>query len=248
MVASTRGATSRSTGSMPMTRSAAISSRMVRAPRSEQMAEPPAPDSSSAVMIGAACWTIAMRVDRADDRRRADLRRPCPPTSMTRIRPNGMVMRIVGSRVTETRNQVCSAYSRQGKVRRTMPHDGRDEGVEDHARDLAEAGRGGDRPSTRPAGRAGHAGDLPDRAGSCVRRRSGASSGRHVHPSVSRLTPPEAARFVPPGLGQCQRPERAVDGGRRCRTRAFRTKGAGRPSPPARPGRVAPRDQGTGRP
>ena len=54
IAASTLGTTSRWMGEMPSTSSAAISSRMVRAPRSAQIAEPPAPAISSAVTTGAA--------------------------------------------------------------------------------------------------------------------------------------------------------------------------------------------------
>ncbi len=38
---------------------ASSSSRILRAPRSAAIADPPAPAMSSAVAIGAACWTTA---------------------------------------------------------------------------------------------------------------------------------------------------------------------------------------------
>ena len=44
---------------MPSTSIASISSRILRAPRSAQIAEPPAPAMSSAVTIGLASRTIA---------------------------------------------------------------------------------------------------------------------------------------------------------------------------------------------
>ena len=59
MVATTRGATRRASGSMPSTSIASISSRILRAPMSEQMAEPAAPAISSAAAIGAASRTTA---------------------------------------------------------------------------------------------------------------------------------------------------------------------------------------------
>ena len=52
MVATTRGATSRSSGSTPRTSMASISSRILRAPMSEQIAEPAAPAMISAAAIG----------------------------------------------------------------------------------------------------------------------------------------------------------------------------------------------------
>ena len=52
MAARTRGTTRRWIGLMPSTSIASISSRILRDPRSAQMAEPPAPAMSSAVTIG----------------------------------------------------------------------------------------------------------------------------------------------------------------------------------------------------
>ena len=57
--AQTRGTTRRCTGEMPSTAMASISSRMVREPRSAQIAVPAAPAIMSAVTIGLACWMIA---------------------------------------------------------------------------------------------------------------------------------------------------------------------------------------------
>ncbi|CNI62260.1 Uncharacterised protein [Mycobacterium tuberculosis] len=52
VAAITRGTTSRWIGSMPSTSIASISSRMVRAPRSAQMAVEPAPATTSTVVNG----------------------------------------------------------------------------------------------------------------------------------------------------------------------------------------------------
>src|SRR5271166_546970 len=57
--AATRGTTSRWIGSMPSTSSASISSRMVLAPRSAQMAVDPAPATTSTVTIGPSWVTAA---------------------------------------------------------------------------------------------------------------------------------------------------------------------------------------------
>ena len=62
MQASTRGTTSRWIGSMPSTFIASISSRILREPRSAEIAEPPAPAISSAVTIGAGLRTMASTV------------------------------------------------------------------------------------------------------------------------------------------------------------------------------------------
>ena len=56
--ATTRGTTSRWMGSMPSTSIASISSRMVRAPRSAQMAVDPAPATTSTVISGPS-WVTA---------------------------------------------------------------------------------------------------------------------------------------------------------------------------------------------
>src|SRR5215210_1554864 len=61
LAAHRRGVTRRCTGLTAMTSMAAISSRILRLPRSAVMADPPAPAISSAAAIGA-----ALAVDRAD--------------------------------------------------------------------------------------------------------------------------------------------------------------------------------------
>ena len=71
--ASTRGTTRRWIGEMPSTAIASISSRMVRAPRSAQIAEPAAPEIISAVTIGLACWMTASTLAAPVNDLRADL-------------------------------------------------------------------------------------------------------------------------------------------------------------------------------
>ena len=110
-IASTRGTTSRWIGEMPSTSIAAISSRMVRAPRSAQTALPPAPAISSAVTIGAACCTIARTLP-APVWLCAPNWRVSSPSSSAIVAPNGIVNSAVGSAETFVTNQVCSMYSR----------------------------------------------------------------------------------------------------------------------------------------
>jgi hypothetical protein len=93
-----------------MTSRAEISSRMVRAPRSEQMADPPAPARIRAVMIGAASRTVPM-ASTAPTKELAPIELARPPTSSTRTMPNGMAMSTVGRTETEIRNHACSANS-----------------------------------------------------------------------------------------------------------------------------------------
>jgi hypothetical protein len=59
IAASTRGTIRRWMGETPITSMACISSRIVREPMSAQIAEPPAPEISSATMMGLACCTTA---------------------------------------------------------------------------------------------------------------------------------------------------------------------------------------------
>ena len=109
-IASTRGTTSRWIGEMPSTSMAAISSRIVRAPRSAQTALPPAPEISSAVTIGAACWTIASTLP-APVWLCAPNWRVSSASSSAIVAPNGIVNSAVGSAETLVTNQVCSMYS-----------------------------------------------------------------------------------------------------------------------------------------
>ncbi len=111
IVATTRGTTRRSSGSTPSTSIASISSRILRAPRSEQIADPAAPAMISAAAMGAASRTTASTaVAPAND---------CAPSWPVRLptwseitAPNGMETRIVGSSVTLVMNQACSTNSR----------------------------------------------------------------------------------------------------------------------------------------
>jgi hypothetical protein len=90
---------------------ASISSRILRAPRSEQIAEPAAPAMISAAAIGAASRTVASTaVAPAND---------CAPSWPVRLptwsamtAPKGMEIRIVGISTTLVMNQACSTNSR----------------------------------------------------------------------------------------------------------------------------------------
>ena len=109
--ATTRGATRRARGSMPRTSIASISSRILRAPRSEQMAEPAAPAISRAAAIGAASRTTA----RTAVAPAKDWAPSCPvrfPTWSEMTAPNGIETRIVGISVTLVMNHACSRNSR----------------------------------------------------------------------------------------------------------------------------------------
>src|SRR3954449_7875839 len=118
MVATTRGATSRSRGSTPRTSIASISSRILRAPMSLQIAEPAAPAMMRAAAIGAASRTVASTaVAPAKD---------CAPSWPVRLptcsemtAPNGIDTRIVGISVTLVMNHACSTNSRNwnGRVK-----------------------------------------------------------------------------------------------------------------------------------
>ncbi|CAG6935488.1 hypothetical protein PICSAR15_04425 [Mycobacterium avium subsp. paratuberculosis] len=72
--ASTRGTTSRWIGSMPSTRIASISSRMVRAPRSAQIAVAPAPATTSTVTTGPS-WVMVPNAVPAPERSAAPISR-----------------------------------------------------------------------------------------------------------------------------------------------------------------------------
>ena len=75
------------------------------------MAEPPAPAISSAVPIGAACWTTAStEAEPVNDWAPNCLIRP--PTWSAMTAPNGMATRAVGMIVTEAMNQACWRNSR----------------------------------------------------------------------------------------------------------------------------------------
>src|SRR5512139_621259 len=120
MVARTRGTTSRWIGSMPSTIIASSSSRILRAPRSAAIAEPPAPAMRSEVAIGPASRTTASTA--------AEPVKDCapnclisPPTCSAMTAPNGMATRAVGMIVTEAMNQACWMNSRSWNGRRNSP-------------------------------------------------------------------------------------------------------------------------------
>ena len=114
IVASTRGTTSRANGSTPSTSIASISSRILRAPRSEQMADPAAPAMMRAAAIGAASRTTA----RTAVAPAKDWAPSCPvrlPTCREMTAPKGMLTKIVGISVTLVMNHACSMNSRSWK-------------------------------------------------------------------------------------------------------------------------------------
>src|SRR4051794_26126297 len=122
MQPSTRGTTRRWIGSMPSTIMASSSSRILRAPRSAAIAEPPAPAISSAVPMGAACCTTA--------RTEAEPVKDCAPNCLIRLptcsamtAPKGMATRAVGMIVTEAMNHACWMNSRvwKGRLNRLRP-------------------------------------------------------------------------------------------------------------------------------
>ena len=98
-------------GETPITSMACISSRIVREPMSAQMAEPPAPEISSATMIGLACWTTASTLAAPVN----DSAPSCwvsEPTCSVITAPNGIATSAVGRIVTLAMNQNCSISSR----------------------------------------------------------------------------------------------------------------------------------------
>ena len=121
LAAHRRGVTSRCTGLTDMTSMAASSSRILRAPRSAVMADPPAPAISSAVATGAASRTMAstMAAPVVDS---APSWREKAPTWRAITAPNGIEMRITGMLVTLAMNQHWRRYSfhqfRTSRVRR----------------------------------------------------------------------------------------------------------------------------------
>ena len=122
MQASTRGTTSRWIGSMPSTIIASSSSRILRAPRSAAIAEPPAPAISSAVAIGPASRTTAS----TDAEPVNDWAPNClisPPTCSAMTAPKGIATSAVGMIVTDAMNQACCRNSRswKGRLNRLRP-------------------------------------------------------------------------------------------------------------------------------
>src|SRR4051812_29364612 len=120
MQASTRGTTSRWIGSMPSTIIASSSSRILRAPRSAAIADPPAPAISSDVAIGPASRTTA----RTAAEPVKDWAPNClirPPTWSAMTAPKGMATSAVGMIVTEAMNHACWRNSRVWNGRRNSP-------------------------------------------------------------------------------------------------------------------------------
>src|SRR3954449_13099797 len=116
MVATTRGATSRSSGSTPRTSMASISSRILRAPMSLQIAEPAAPAMMRAAAIGAASRTVASTAV-APAKDWAPSWPVRLPTWSEMTAPKGIDTRIVGISVTLVMNHACSTNSRNWKGR-----------------------------------------------------------------------------------------------------------------------------------
>ena len=105
------GTTRRWIGLMPSTSMASISSRIFRAPRSAQTAEPPAPAISSAVTIGLASRSTA-RTEAEPVKDCAPSCRVSEPSCSAMTAPNGIATSAVGKIVTLAMNHVCSMNSR----------------------------------------------------------------------------------------------------------------------------------------
>ncbi|CFR82160.1 Uncharacterised protein [Mycobacterium tuberculosis] len=109
--ASTRGTTRRWMGSMPSTSIASISSRMVRAPRSAQMAVDPAPATTSTVVSGPSWVTAPIAAPEPE--------MSAAPNWASRILSvkinstvSGIETMIVGKNPTRMMNQHCRMNSR----------------------------------------------------------------------------------------------------------------------------------------
>jgi hypothetical protein len=102
---------------MPSTRIASISSRILRAPRSAQMADPPAPATTSAVTIGPDSRTTAS-TDAAPVNDCAPSWRTSDPSCRAITAPNGMETSAAGRIDTELMNQACWISSRIWNGRR----------------------------------------------------------------------------------------------------------------------------------
>ncbi len=118
-VHSARGRTSRSVTEMPMTSSASSSSRILREPMSEQIAEPATPESISAVMIGEA-WRTTARVLPAPVNETAPTCWASTPTCSARMTPNGIETIRAGRVQTRIVYQVWSSSSSKGNRRRVI--------------------------------------------------------------------------------------------------------------------------------
>ena len=126
---------------MPSTIIASSSSRILRAPRSAQIAEPPAPAISSAVAIGDASRTTASTAaEPVKDWAPNCLIRP--PTCSAMTAPNGMATSAVGMIVTLATNQACWRNSRSWNGRRTE-RPGGVEGEREQRAGVLQRGGGG---------------------------------------------------------------------------------------------------------
>src|SRR3954452_6995787 len=105
-----RGVTSRCTGLTAMTSIAAISSRILREPRSAVIAEPPAPAMSSAVATGDASRTMASTIA-APVVDSAPSWRENVPTWSAITAPNGIEISTAGRLHTFAMNQHWRRYS-----------------------------------------------------------------------------------------------------------------------------------------
>src|SRR4051812_13023541 len=105
-----RGVTSRCTGLTAMTSMAAISSRILREPRSAVIAEPPAPAMSSAVATGEASRTMASTIA-APVVDSAPSWRENVPTCSAITAPNGIEISTAGRLHTFAMNQHWRRYS-----------------------------------------------------------------------------------------------------------------------------------------
>src|SRR5215212_2623143 len=115
--ATTRGTTSRWIGSMPNTSIASISSRIVRAPRSAQIAVDPAPATTSTVVNGPN-WVTAPIAAPAPEISAA-------PNSLNKMfnvkisnTVSGIDTAIVGKNATRIKNQLFETNSRHSKGQR----------------------------------------------------------------------------------------------------------------------------------
>ena len=174
--AHTRGTTRRCTGEMPSTAIASISSRIVRAPRSAQIAEPAAPEIISAVTIGLACWmtasTLAAPVNDC-----APICTVSEPSCSAITAPNGIATSAAGS--TETLGDEPELLDQLAQLERAL--EGQPDDLEAEREQLPDLGEHPD----------DQAGSLIGHSAGCVGGAPGSSSR-----SSDRLT------AAPPVRGQ----------------------------------------------
>src|SRR3954451_16567566 len=189
--ASTRGTTRRWIGLMPSTSIASISSRIFRAPRSAQMAEPPAPAMSSAVTIGLASRSTAS-TDAEPVKDCAPSCRVSDPSCRAMTAPKGIATSAVGRIVTLAMNQVCWMNSRTwngrfGRARMTSS-------AKANRLPLAASGRVGENfPSSSPGAFGLSVAVTPPRPARAARRVPGGQHGGGGGARRSRLGCPVRA-------------------------------------------------------